>query len=855
MKNTADVIVVGSGAAAMTSALYAHQNGASVIVLESEATLGGTTALSGAGIWIPNNFRTKEAYNAGPSPVVDPFPYPYPIPFPSYLPRRDLVLQGLVPGEDFIQSTPENPDPKLNALRYMCRSSAPDYYDPYRAFNGLPPHLYKLYERMYDDGDRIIRETTDCYGVNAKSDDYLFDWILSPYYLAPNLLLTIPFAPIPPIPLIPNYPGLAFGDGTYLEQDYSDWLDGSAPGRRLQWYDKNEKKQLYGIDFVTRIADYITSRNERSRVLTNRRVIDLIDDNTLDVIDPTTGQKYRYRANKGIVFGCGGFARNEDLLLQHLKGRIFGSCSGSGSKGDFVKIAMERGIRTHGLQNAYFHEIDYKSPYWVTWFLNAASSITLNKYGVRVYNEGAKYNERGKVHFDWDAGKLEYPNQYLFYIYDGQVLEQEGKGSMQLNDFIHGETLGDLYDALLLNLPHGILTDKDEWVKQAEITVANYNSYCRTGVDPEFHREKSESSKHWYAFGKMMGGVAGQDFNLVGNPNLWMRSNTPGTAPTSPAEWYGPNFVLQPLQPDQPESSAFRKGYFARILVPSIMDTHGGPLQNRDCRAVGTKGIYAVGNAGGGAIRSAYWGPGGTIGWCVVSGAIAGAAAARNNMDNENHKYGKSIVILSPNSGQISKNPVRITMSVNPKLKRNARVFYKLDADLHEYVERCECIAKKKGWVENKCDSRFTDLVVVFKETGWHNVAIQITDEAGRSLGAGYANMTDVRVEENHLVRIQDTFESALEVTSNDIVRFEFLTGGHNLVHTLTNGRPANPVLLDTRTSPDVVPKDETMMAGFAVDFKPPTNAISSRSTKYTFTSLKHNHSIELTVLSVNVGC
>lgn len=50
-----DLLVVGSGAGGMTAAIAACDLGISTLIVEKAAVYGGNTALSGGGIWIPNN--------------------------------------------------------------------------------------------------------------------------------------------------------------------------------------------------------------------------------------------------------------------------------------------------------------------------------------------------------------------------------------------------------------------------------------------------------------------------------------------------------------------------------------------------------------------------------------------------------------------------------------------------------------------------------------------------------------------------------------------------------------------------------------------------------------------------------
>jgi succinate dehydrogenase/fumarate reductase flavoprotein subunit len=58
-EQTTDVVVIGSGAGGLTAAVAARDAGCEVIVLESMENVGGSTAKSGGGFWIPNNHLMK----------------------------------------------------------------------------------------------------------------------------------------------------------------------------------------------------------------------------------------------------------------------------------------------------------------------------------------------------------------------------------------------------------------------------------------------------------------------------------------------------------------------------------------------------------------------------------------------------------------------------------------------------------------------------------------------------------------------------------------------------------------------------------------------------------------------------
>ena len=55
-----DVIVIGGGGAGLTAAVEAAQNGANVVVLEKQSSVGGNTMISGGEMAAPNNSLQKE---------------------------------------------------------------------------------------------------------------------------------------------------------------------------------------------------------------------------------------------------------------------------------------------------------------------------------------------------------------------------------------------------------------------------------------------------------------------------------------------------------------------------------------------------------------------------------------------------------------------------------------------------------------------------------------------------------------------------------------------------------------------------------------------------------------------------
>lgn len=71
--HSVDLLVVGSGAAGLAAAATAAVRGASVMVLEKTALIGGTSALSGGEIWIPGSRQAREAGMADSPETVETY--------------------------------------------------------------------------------------------------------------------------------------------------------------------------------------------------------------------------------------------------------------------------------------------------------------------------------------------------------------------------------------------------------------------------------------------------------------------------------------------------------------------------------------------------------------------------------------------------------------------------------------------------------------------------------------------------------------------------------------------------------------------------------------------------------------
>jgi len=130
----ADLVVVGAGAAGYAAAITGRRRGLSVLLLEKQSAIGGTTARSGTWIWAPNHRLMREA--------------------------------GMS-------------DPKDDALRYLVRLSFPDLYVPDGPHLGIDPADWAMLEAFYDNASQALDELTEAGALDPvmrhDAPDYFAD--------------------------------------------------------------------------------------------------------------------------------------------------------------------------------------------------------------------------------------------------------------------------------------------------------------------------------------------------------------------------------------------------------------------------------------------------------------------------------------------------------------------------------------------------------------------------------------------------------------------------------------------------------------------------------------------------------
>lgn len=311
------------------------------------------------------------------------------------------------------------------------------------------------------------------------------------------------------------------------------------------------------------------------------------------------GHPVRIGVRKGVVFASGGFTYDDELRRHHVGLPVFPGCAAQTNEGDFLRIAMPLGAQPRNMNAAWLcpvpleKSVQRRPDLSGIFTMVGDSMVIVNKHGRRVVNEKLQYHEIAQSFFAWDGEAAEYPNLVMACVWDQRTADAAGNdmfgsvvpapGSTDTDHVIVGATLEELaaniaerYERYAAHT--GGARTSEDFLDNLRATVASFNGYARTGVDPEFHRGE--------------------------RPIQHVFTGVPG-------EEVGPNPTMYPISDEGP--------YYACLLTGGTLDTKGGPKVDEDARVLDDTdapipGLYGVGNCVASFSGGSYWAGGATLG-------------------------------------------------------------------------------------------------------------------------------------------------------------------------------------------------------------------------------------------------
>jgi len=439
-----DVVVLGSGGAALVAAITAHDFGAEALILEKSGMVGGTTAMSGGMLWIPGNHHQLEA---GDTDSWDDVVTYLDAMAPGTI-DADALAGFLEGGPEMVQFLADHTPVRLHQYPHF-----PDYqsYAP-----GAKEH-----------GSRSL-----------DNDVFPFEQ-LGPWATRVN----------PPKMGAP--PRVSMVEAMYCQ------MDPQVLAERERTDSRGSGQALVGAllkGILDREIPIHFEKRARKLCKEGSRITGVI-------AEQEDGRSFRVKARKGVVIATGGFEWNPDLVATFIRGPLTGPVSVPENEGDGLLMAMEVGARLGNMSTAWWMPsvLETKAQHRnakPNYLLAAGTErvrpggILVNRSGKRFVNEAINYNALGRSLHNFDPATHDYPNLPYWLIFDHRYRETypvfTARPGQDLPPFVmQAETLRGL--AELIGVDGATL----------EATVERFNGFARKGHDDDFGRGDQTYEVFW----------------------------------------------------------------------------------------------------------------------------------------------------------------------------------------------------------------------------------------------------------------------------------------------------------------------------------------------------------------------
>ncbi|MCV2396509.1 FAD-binding protein [Actinotalea sp. M2MS4P-6] len=445
--HTYDVVVIGSGGGAFAAALGAADSGLSVLMLESTDKWGGNTAMSGGGLWLPNNplMRRDRAGDSRDEALTYMEETIGDVGRATSPERKEAFVDGI---DDLI----------LTAEKYgMQFSRATDYPDYYPELPG--GKIGRAIEHVPFDSKRIGEWWTTCRALMplpAKTDDV---WLLERAWSTAG--------------------GFARG-----AQFAGRVVGGLVRGKRLVGIGGALAGSFLDVVVQQLGVPLWLSSPAEELIVEDGRVV--------GVRAQHEGRPVTIGATRGVVLAGGGFDHNKDWRQKYH--HIDGAPSGSpGSLGGPIAMAQEVGAALELMDDAWWGASTMALPGADPGFLvgerSLPYSIMIDAKGDRFANESESYVDLGhhmlahdKDGTYWLVADVRHARRYL----RSWAMDPRASKAMAERGIIRkAGTLAELARAI------------DVEPTRLQATVDRFNGFARTGVDGDFGRGNSAYDRYY----------------------------------------------------------------------------------------------------------------------------------------------------------------------------------------------------------------------------------------------------------------------------------------------------------------------------------------------------------------------
>lgn len=462
-----DWLIVGSGAGAMTSAIVAHDLGATTLLLEKASVYGGSSAMSGGGLWIPNNHLMADVG------ITDSYD--------DALAYLRAVTGGVVSEARLLAYLDHSP----RMAKYLCEKtrvalvSLPEYPDYYPNAPGSRPGGRALEPKAFD--------------ARWLGDEFLSMRELAIQELIMGrVAMTVAEARI----LFCKSPGW-MGLMARLMAGY--WLD-------LPWRLRSRRDRNLGMGnaLVGMLRASLLDRKIPLWLGAPARELIVEDGRVTGVVTERDGRALRIRGRKGVVLAAGGFDANQVMREKHLPNptRAEWSAANPAAHGDAIQMGIAVGAGTDLMDDAWW------SPTTVVPGESRARLLVIEKSlpgtifvdqkGRRFVNEALPYND--VVNAMYAKNTADAPTVPCWLIFDatcrskypiGPLLPGAQQPDWSLPARIRKEYLK---KAATLDALAGLVGIDPAGLRA---TVARFNEQARAGKDGDFGRGETSIETYY----------------------------------------------------------------------------------------------------------------------------------------------------------------------------------------------------------------------------------------------------------------------------------------------------------------------------------------------------------------------